>query len=458
MGVTTELSEWILKASYSDLPDETVEFTKGLLLKTIAAMVVGSREPLGKKIIAYQSRMGGLPEVGVVGAGFRTSVESAAFANGVLAHAPEMEDVHFFPNNEAVGTVWMFPAILSLGEKLLSSGKEIIEASVISFEVAGRLGQAAPGIGIRRGINTATWFGALGTTAAAARLLGLSIEQTENALSIAAAQCAGLGDQTGYNAHTLEAGYSCRAGVLSAFLAEAGANGLPDIVGEGRRLFAPVGEDGVIDLTKVTNGLGKPPFDVHNIEFKKYIGCGYLHPSVDALMMLVNEQNINYEDVERVEAEVVPFHALVCDRPVPETFAAARFSFQFLLAEVLLRGKVDYSTFQTEAKLFDPKFREAESKVKLIVREDLPEGYKGARVTVIKKNGRKLVKDLKAFLGHPKNPLTLEQIRDVCRPYLDIVLREGQRNRVEELTLNMEKLADIRELMNILTFFTNPAV
>jgi len=123
LGVTRELSEWILKASYSDLPDETVEFTKGLLLKTVAAMAVGSREPLGKKVIKYVSRVGGLPEVGVVGAGFRTSVESAAFANGTLAHAPEMEDVHFFPNNEAVGTCWMFPAVLTLGEKSCPAAK-----------------------------------------------------------------------------------------------------------------------------------------------------------------------------------------------------------------------------------------------------------------------------------------------------------------------------------------------
>jgi len=149
---------------------------------------------------------------------------------------------------------------------------------------------------------------------------------------------------------------------------------------------------------------------------------------------------------------------MYCDRPLPDTFGAARFSFQFVMAEVLLRGKVDYSTFQTEAKLFDPKFREAENKVKVVVREDLPEGYKGARVTIINKDGQKLVKDLEAFPGHPTNPLTLEQIKDVCRPFFDMVLREEQRNRVEELTLNMERLADVRELMNILTFFNNPAV
>ena len=46
--ITKQLCEWILKASYSDLPEETVDCTKGLLLKSVTGMVVGSREPLGK--------------------------------------------------------------------------------------------------------------------------------------------------------------------------------------------------------------------------------------------------------------------------------------------------------------------------------------------------------------------------------------------------------------------------
>ena len=457
MGATRELVKWILEAHYTDLPRETVEFTKGLLLKTATSMIIGAREPFGKMVIRYLSGVGGTAEAGVVGAGFRTSVENASFANGILAHGTETEDAHFFPNNDAIAGCWIFPAMLTLGEKLLSSGKEIIAASAFSWEAAARMVQAAPGMSIPGGINCATYFGTAAVAIGAARLLRLSPEHTENALSIATTQASGLVVQVGYDAHTLEAGHSCRAGLLSAFLAEAGATGIPDILEIKNGFFAPIWKDGVVDLTKITEGLGRPPFDVHNIEFKKYQGCGFMHPSVDALMMLMNEQSISYEEVERVEAEVPPYYAQLCDRPFPESIALARFSFQFILGQVLLAGKIDYETFKEE-KLFEPKSREAQSKVKLIVNPSLPKADKGGRVTIFKKDGQKLDKYLEAFWGHPQNPITLEQIRDVLRPYLDAMLIEKQRKRLEDLMLNLENLVDIRELMNLLTFFRNPGL
>jgi len=42
-NVTTELSEWIPKALYSDPTDEMADTTKGLLLKPVTGMVAGSR-------------------------------------------------------------------------------------------------------------------------------------------------------------------------------------------------------------------------------------------------------------------------------------------------------------------------------------------------------------------------------------------------------------------------------
>jgi 2-methylcitrate dehydratase PrpD len=457
MGVTKDLVEWITNASYADLPDETISLTKGLLLKTVASMVIGSREPLGKKLIRYVSGVGGTPEVGVVGAGLLTNTENAAFVNGTLAHATETEDAYFFPNNEAVASCWIFPAMLTLGEKLLSTGKEITTATVVALETASRLARSAPGVGVRHGINTAGWFGLPGATAGVSRLLGLNAEQTENAMSIAASQSAGIARQAGFDAHTLEAGHSCRAAVLSGFLAETGASGIPDFVEGGPVLLGPVWEDGTIDLNIITDGLGKPPFDVHKLEFKKYPGCGFVHASVDALATLLKEEKIANDDVERIETEVHSVAGEFCDRLHPTSIGAARFSFQYVLAEVLLRGKVDHTSFISKDRLFEPKFREAQSKVKVTVNPDLALDYKGSRVTVFKKDGQKLVTELKAFWGHPENPLTLEDTRDVLRPFLDSILRKEQRERVEELMLNLEKQTDIRELMHILTFFSQPA-
>jgi 2-methylcitrate dehydratase PrpD len=458
MGATRELSQWILEASYIDFPEETVECAKGLILKSVAGMVVGSREPLGKKVIRYLSGVGGAPEAGVVGAGFRSSVENAALAAGIFAHASELEDDEFFPTGDAVGNYWMHPAIFPLAEKLLSSGREVIEAIIVSFEVASRLAQALPRFGYRAGVCTPAYVGTLATTAAAARMLDLSVEQTEHALSISASHSASLGPQMGYDAHFIESGHSCRAGILSAYLAEAGCDGMPEILDRRNGFYSSVWleDENAVDLGAITDGLGKPPFHVHGAEIKKWSSCNLTHTAVDALAMLVQEHGLSHEDVQRVDAEVNPVCVQYCDRPFPDTLAAARFSYSYLLGEVLLRGKIpDYNTFNAKEKVRDPKFREIQSKIKVIRRDDWSDGYKGARVTVLKKDGTTLVNQLEAFLGHPDNPLTHEQVMDVGRRFVGAIMPERHTKRVVDLVENTERLADIRELMSTLTFFTD---
>ena len=77
----------------------------------------------------------------------------------------------------------------------------------------------------------------------------------------------------------------------------------------------------------------------------------------------------------------------------------------------------------------------------------------GTRVTVIKKNGQELTKHLKVPIGHPESPLSFEQIVEICRPFLDAIMQQRQRERAEEILVSLEKQVDIQELMNILTFF-----
>ncbi|MBW2270819.1 MAG: MmgE/PrpD family protein [Deltaproteobacteria bacterium] len=451
-GLSQQVADWVVEAPYSDIPPETVEFTKGLLLKTVASMVSGSEEPLGRTVLEHARASGGVPEVGVVSGNFRSNVETASFANGVLAHATEMEDAYFFPNREAVATCWIFPAILSLAEKLHSSGEEVIAAAVFSFEIASRLARAAPGMAFSLGINTATWFGVPAAAAAASRLLKMNPEQTRNAMAIAASQSAGLGRQIGTDAHTLESGHSCRAGVSSALLARAGATGVPDVLEGGPLLYGPVWESGTVDLHTISDGLGAPPFDIVKVEFKKYPGCGYLHAPVDALVMLLEQEGVAFDEVEVVEIEVGIVAAKFCDRVFPETMAAARFSLSFALAEVLLRGRLDCSSFRDEKKLFDARFRDAQRRVKLIASHDPAVNPEGCRVAVVKKNGQRFDRELVAFRGHPDNPLTLEETKRVLRPLFEPVIEEDRRIPIENMVLGLEGLQDIRPLMELLTF------
>ena len=134
--IAKRLAEFTIKTRFSDIPPETIAFTKGLALKTVAGMLVGSSMPVGKKVIQSTAERGHVSEVGVIGSGLKTSLWNAVLNNGIFAHAAELEDDSFLR-----GTAWditSFPIYFPLSEKLALSGKALMEICVVGLEVHSR--------------------------------------------------------------------------------------------------------------------------------------------------------------------------------------------------------------------------------------------------------------------------------------------------------------------------------
>ena len=111
----TRVSTYIAGALKRALPKEVAEKGKHHVLDTLAAMVSGSRLPPGEKAIAYVRTLGGAKEACVVATRLVTTASSAAFANGMFAHADETDDSHH-PSNMHPGCA-MVPAALAMAER-----------------------------------------------------------------------------------------------------------------------------------------------------------------------------------------------------------------------------------------------------------------------------------------------------------------------------------------------------
>jgi len=190
---------------------------------TLAGVSTGA----GKAVLSYVRECAAAQEAGVFGASFRTSSEYAALANETMSHATELEDDSV---PDLIYSVGIFPSVLALGEKLHVSGKEVIEAFVIAWDIAGKL--SLPLIqmgGLSRGMAPA--FCSIGIAASSAKMLNLGAEKTTMALSVAASHTHWLIlSQTGTGSHLFEAGLAGRNGIASAMLANHGLRGQPDIM------------------------------------------------------------------------------------------------------------------------------------------------------------------------------------------------------------------------------------
>jgi 2-methylcitrate dehydratase PrpD len=442
---TREIAEWICGTGYKDFSSALVNYTKILALSHLGMTVAGSVMPFGKIVISYTKEYGCPGEAGVIGGGFRTLAEYAALANGSLSHTTELED-DSFPDGLYSCGAW--PTVLALGEKLKLPGRDVIEAFILGYEVASRLGVASQKAVVDGYLNAAGCL-TIGAAAMAAKLLKLDVEKTAWALSLAASQANGIARQTGTGAHLVEAGFAGRNGICAAMLSRLGFTGNQTIF-EGR--------GGFMDLWA-----GLPEFDlplgngfrVMEIGVKKYPCCYLEQRNIDGVLDMIAEHNISWAAVESVEHEINHTVSLYLKYPQPETGEYARFSLEHSTAACFLDKQVFLSSY-TDEKAQNPEFREARKKVKVTVHPEWEGGYFtfNSPVTVRMKDGTEYKKVCVNARGDPSKRLSTDE---VMKKYTDCMEFAGNfsRERAEkaaEMTLALDEVNDVSEIMDLLIF------
>jgi 2-methylcitrate dehydratase PrpD len=451
MTVTEKVAKFVADTSYGDLPRKTVQYARDLALSNLASMIWGSTLPAGRIVIKLIKDMGGTPEAGVIGGGFRTSLPNAALANGNFAHAVEWEGDS---RPEMVGAMTLFPVSFSVADRLKASGKDLLEATIIGHEVQSRIGLAClPATG--RGFFAVPVFGNFGAAVVAAKLMKLDSKQIATALSIAASQAAGTLRQHSTMTHFVETGFACRNGVTAALLASAGINADANILEDtdhGLGFGSAVAGVEDYHIEKVTGGLGQE-FRTELIDTKIFPCHSLQQRPLEAALHLIKTHDISYTDVDSVAIEVNPETANELDLLDPPDAEHTRVSLQHGIAAALLDKTVDTGSF-TEAKWQDPKFREARRKVKVIPRPDLtdkwPEGFD--IVTIRLKNGQEHSARRDAWRGYHKTPMTTEELMAKFKEASRDVLSPERVERSIDTVLSLDEVKDVSALMEIVTF------
>src|SRR5699024_1099389 len=167
MELSNKLASYIIKTNYEDIPEEVVEFTKLCILDYFGAAIAGSTKPPVQMIHDFAVEMGGEPQATLVTGG-KTSVAQAALVNGAASHIVELDDIHKGSISHAATVV--IPAAIAVAEWKKLTGKDLITAVVIGYEVCYRIGEAVTPSHYYYWHNTAT-CGTFGAAAAVSKLL-----------------------------------------------------------------------------------------------------------------------------------------------------------------------------------------------------------------------------------------------------------------------------------------------
>jgi 2-methylcitrate dehydratase PrpD len=404
---TRELAEWVIGTEFEQMPEKAIKIGKERLLDMIGVSLVGARDPdsAGIRAIKVIRDMGGKPVATVLGAGFRTNSVDAAFANGASAAALDVCDTTTVPLCHLSSC--LVPAVLAVAEQENSSGRDLIEAFVVAYESAVRVGSSMSGSQyFVRGFHSCGTWACFGTTAGAAKLLGLNPDQLRNAWGIVASAASGLRTAYGTMTKPLHSAYSARNGVMAALLAREGFTGPmsvlerdPEARQTAHRYFSfPTIFDSVesVNLASVTDRLGDLWHLVAHPPTEKY------HPGVagtyiDLAIDLRGRHGIDPSEIERIDFWSSPAnldcHAQFDD---PKESDAARYSIRYAIAAAFLDGEVDIKQHRIERIFKDDiqaMIRRVQSHeipaahLEIYSRGDISDIYADARIAVRMKDG-----------------------------------------------------------------------
>ena len=301
-GPTGELCRWAAATSYEDLPEAVRREAVTLLYDQVGCMIASARLPACQPVVDLVQQIGGSGGCTIVGHPLRTSLLYAALANGTIGHGDEVDSTGQQGTGHYAASA--VPTVLSVGQSVGCSGRELVRGLVLGSEVAARL-QSIVFKYAARDIFYASITGALGCAVNAGTLLGLDADQLENASGLAASGASGLTShhlEEHHQTKSLQRGRAAEVGVMSALLASQGVHGPSEILTVENGFFdAFLGTKEV--GWEVTNGLGEE-FLMRELAYKRYAVGAPNQTPVYALLQAMRQHELAAEEIQQIEVSV----------------------------------------------------------------------------------------------------------------------------------------------------------
>lgn len=432
---------------FEDIPAEVVAHARLVLLDTIGAIAAGAQEP---EMVALTRRMAALHGAGgvataVIGGRARLPLPVAAFLNGTAGTMLELDEGNQYCRGHPA--IHVVPAVLAEADRRAASGRALIRALVLGYEIGARIGIAST---LRVTMHPHGTWGTVGAAVAAAALAGsdaATMRETINVASTLGLATSRRNMLQGGTVRNVYAGASNQFGLTAVELAGAGFVGEPDGVAT---VFGTVAADDFRPV-EMTRELGTR-WEIARNYFKRHAACRYTHGALDALGAILAEAGpVKPDDVAALEVDTYVWAAQL-DDPSPRNMLAAKFSLPFALATMIVNGDTGIASFRDPARL-DAATRALASRV--TVREDpaltaaLP-ALRPARVTLTLRDGRRVQREVATNRGDVEAPYPPAEIVAKFGELAGPVWGEAGARAIREAIETIDTMADVRGLVALL--------
>ncbi|MGH7039329.1 MAG: MmgE/PrpD family protein [Stellaceae bacterium] len=438
-----ELAAFVAATRWDDVPAPVQHHTRLVLLDTLGVILAGSERP---EVRALRDRLAATAGSGatVYAPGWPVQdPRTAALLNGTAGRAIELCEGLRLVSGQAAMQV--LPGVLALGEHLGRSGREILAAFVLGYEVAARL---AGGFTPRPLAHQNGQALLLAAAAAGARLYGLDGKGISRAMRLAAVLLltpSYTNAVAGATALNIAGGMSGHAAALAPELALAGFTAQEDAIEEalGQLVGSAFATDGLLD------GLGAR-WEITRNYFRLYACCNPIHPALDCLSEILAELHPRPDEIARIEVATYRF-ASVMKNPDPPNYFASKYSLPHAAAAMVVRGHAGFSALDDTA-LADPAI--AALRPRVHISEDpamsaVAPRQRPARVTLTLADGRQATRSCDSHRGDFARPFGEAEIRAKFRELAGTVLTSEGAAAVEHAVDRCEDWPSLAILLDL---------
>ncbi len=383
----------------------------------------------------------------VWGYGITTVPEVAGFVGSCMVR-------HYDNNHAGLHESDILPGILALGEALHSSGDQVLQAMISSWEVfaaleAPKFAPHAPGMsGIWNSFDSYSSIHCPMMAMAAGKLLGLDEDQLANALSLAVIAHLSLQvehfegpnsmSKANHDAELVRSGIfvalSARAGITGPAQPFTGAKGLQDLITGPFTITLPAKKiNNPSGYFTVDRAPGDNRFAIESMIPKRLPGNGGI-----PISQVIPEcrKFAKVEEIESIEIQAKQWgDGSDPGKWDPLNSETADHSLAYCFARLMLDGDIFLDSYEMD-KLKDPKVHALMARMTIVENPDIS----NHKVTLKKKNGETLVRDV----GEYPDPMTIDDVNkkfDRNCAYRHVT--DNQRDKIRSTWSDIRNVKDI---------------
>ena len=313
-SLSRQLAQWAAGLRYEDLPPAVVDRAKGVTLQALTSVLLGSKTASGKQAIQMiaDEEAGVKKGATLMTNGTLVTRGGAAYANSEMALAGGKYDTFRMLTHPNTAII---PAALVAAESCGATGKAYLTGVAAGYEVMERMAAEVIPTTMSHGFHPGPVFGIFGAAVAAAKTMGYSEDRINSTIALCASLASGGLEAARCGGSPLREGAATRNALLAVSLAQPGHVGGETVLeGDAGFYHAYTGSnqgalrysfagDVRANLGNVTANLGKDWMFLETL-YRVYFTAGYNIAHVDVTGDICRDNNIQYKDIDRIEAVV----------------------------------------------------------------------------------------------------------------------------------------------------------